>query len=149
VAYLAAGYVIFTRFFQTNLLRVVGLVLWLANPYLAEFLALSRGYGMSAALEAAAICFGALYLSSPDSPKRRTYLRGACVCAILVVWANFATLHFFGLARLGNVANPPDFQARFENLAPLRAPVGVFDCAAVDAHQSSGRFFLVWQQRLF
>ncbi len=96
VAYLAAGYVLLQRFFQTNLLRVIGGVLWLANPYLAEFLALSRGYGMSAALEAATICFGALYLSLPeDAPKRHTYLRLACISAMLVVWANFATLYFF------------------------------------------------------
>ena len=96
VAYLAAGYVLFQRFFQTNLLRIVGGVLWLANPYLAEFLALSRGYGMSAALEAVTICFGALYLSSADeSSRRHTYLRLACISAVLVVWANFATLYFY------------------------------------------------------
>ncbi|GAB4489683.1 MAG: hypothetical protein OHK0019_07610 [Saprospiraceae bacterium] len=94
VLYLLTGYVIFTKLLTTNLVRIVGVVLWLGNPYLAEFFALSRGYGISVATEAAAVCLGALYLKN-DTARKHFYLTIACVCAILSVWANFTALYFY------------------------------------------------------
>lgn len=94
--YLWCGYLLLSRFFQKNALRIIGLIVWVANPYLLEFFSLARGYGMSAALLSGAIVFGALFLQAGfDDPRRLKNLKAAFVFAALAVWANFTMLSFY------------------------------------------------------
>ena len=96
VFYLWCGYLLLSRFFQNNSLRIIGLVIWIANPYLLEFFGLARGYGMSAALESGAVVFGVLFLQAKhDDPLRLKNLKAAFIFAALAVWSNFSLLNFY------------------------------------------------------
>lgn len=93
--YLWVGLMFVFRYFQSNWTRTLACMVWVANPYAMEFFGLARGYGMSMALEALAIVSVARYY---DTDSRKTGLRWlaiATLCAILAVWANFATLNFY------------------------------------------------------
>ncbi len=94
--YLWCGYLLLSRFEKNNSLRIIGLVVWIANPYLLEFFGLARGYGMSAAFESGAIVFGALFLQAKyDDLLRLKNLKAAFIFAALSVWANFSLLNFY------------------------------------------------------
>jgi hypothetical protein len=95
IVYLGAGFVLLRLTLPSKWSRCLGMVIWIANPYLAEFFALSRGYGLCVAMEAAAICCAALYLHDDFQARRYRYLTAAMVFAALSVWANFAALHFY------------------------------------------------------
>ena len=71
--------------------RIFALVLLLGNPFLLEFFALARGYGLAAGLMLTAIYQASLFA---EWNERRYALR-AVVLAGLSVYANFTLLLFF------------------------------------------------------
>lgn len=95
--FLWVGLVFAFRYFNNNWARSLAGTIWVSNPYAMEFFGLSRGYGMSMALEAAAILCTASYFETPPEDKRRVWkwLILSNLSAILAVWANFATLNFY------------------------------------------------------
>jgi hypothetical protein len=95
-----------TQIFGTNLLSArlanlmagllftgagIGLVLWLANPYLAEFFSIGRGYGMSIGLMAVSVCFAWHFF---EKNRLRTFT-ASLVFAWLSVAANFTLLNYY------------------------------------------------------
>ncbi len=97
VFYLFLGYILVRQLFQKPLIQVCAFLIWLSNPYLAEFFSLARGYGMAATFEAAALVFGVLYFDflEKDPAKSRRFFRLACLSAALAVYSNFTVLYFF------------------------------------------------------
>lgn len=66
-------------------------LLFLSNPYLLDFFALSRGYGMSIALSAA----GASFLLSGFAQQNQRHIWLALLLSILASYANFTLLLFW------------------------------------------------------
>jgi hypothetical protein len=89
--YALAGRALFAQLLSTERARLAALVVWLANPYLAEFFALGRGYGMSTAFEALAMAAGYRYVAT----RRLPLLAAAGLAAVAAVWASFTVLPFF------------------------------------------------------
>lgn len=76
---------------STGWLRLVWFVLLLGNPFMAEFFALARGYGISIGLMMAALYYSWQYLQT----QRPIHLMRALIFAGLAVWANFTILNVY------------------------------------------------------
>ncbi|MCK6691742.1 MAG: hypothetical protein L6Q97_06515 [Thermoanaerobaculia bacterium] len=76
---------------STGWLRLLWFVLLLGNPFMAEFFALARGYGISIALMTVAVYFAWKYLEN----ARPKYLGVTLVFAGLSVMANFTILNVY------------------------------------------------------
>lgn len=100
---------------------LAGLVLFAANPYLMDYLSLSRGYGLAlAALTASLVCLMRWMACAVSDDTSSRHLRRALVLAVLAVAANFSTLSIL-LAIAGVVALRLPFLQRgphAERLAP-------------------------------
>jgi hypothetical protein len=86
-----AGVVVVLRRVEHRSIRVLGLSLAVANPYVLDFFSLARGYGLALALVVASA------MATFDFVQRPTTLTAlaAVACAALAVIANFATLDYF------------------------------------------------------
>lgn len=71
--------------------RFFGLVVLLGNPFVDEFFALARGYGLAVGLMLGAIWATWRYLEN----SRENYLKGSLLFGLLAVMANFTLLNFF------------------------------------------------------
>jgi hypothetical protein len=90
VVYAVATVVLLRRVERTSV-RVLGLALAIANPYVLDFFSLARGYGPALALVVTSALFTVYYVEWP----RVSAALGAVTCAALAVLANFATLDFY------------------------------------------------------
>lgn len=82
---------LFTLMFKTNTLVVAALLVLLCNPYLLDFFAVARGYGLSIAF-----MFWSLYqFYQYYHNKKYQYAITTLFAAALAVLANFTLLHFF------------------------------------------------------
>ena len=79
------------RFFKDDFVGLMFVAVMLGNPYMIEFFALARGYGLSIALMMTSIYFAANYVLA----NHRRSLSISLMFAILSVYAQFALLHFF------------------------------------------------------
>ncbi len=108
-----AGAWLTRRLFQNPWAIAAGLVFWLANPYLAEFFSVGRGYGMSIGLMTGSICFAFRYF------ERQSLFdfTAAMAVAWLAVSANFTLLNFYlclsGIFFLELLQNKPSNRARW------------------------------------
>lgn len=89
--YLWAGLAICGRLSEQSWVRVFGAVVLLGNPFLAEFFALARGYGLAIGLMMMALYHTWRFLENNAARQLRT----AFVFAGLAVYANFTLLLFF------------------------------------------------------
>jgi hypothetical protein len=91
------------RFIADNWLSLMFLSVMCCNPYLLDFFALIRGYGLSIGLMMASIYYAARFLlanPSENTPPRvlnswRGLMLTSILFSILSVYAQFATLHFY------------------------------------------------------
>ena len=90
------------RYIADNWLSLMFLSVMCCNPYLLDFFALIRGYGLSIGLMMASIYYAARFLldnSEVDNPPRVLnswrILGVSLGFSILSVYAQFATLHFY------------------------------------------------------
>lgn len=87
-----AGALAIARLIGSNgWLRLIGFVVFLGNPFMAEFFALARGYGISIGLMMASIYFTLQYLEH----NRLWDLKATLLLAGLAVLANFTVLNFY------------------------------------------------------
>ena len=91
--YVGVGIAFARRLFSDAWSGLALLLLWLGNPYLAEFFAIGRGYGLSIGLMAFSIWHGWRWLQQPESALRP--LLGALAGAWLAVAANFTLLSYY------------------------------------------------------
>lgn len=89
--YVGAGIWLVKTLFGSGWARAAGLILWLCNPYMAEFFSIGRGYGLSIGLMALATCLAYRFLQA-ERPK---HLAGAMAAAWLGVAASFTLLSFY------------------------------------------------------
>ena len=71
-------------------IRVLGLLLGLANPYVLDFFSLARGYGLALAAVAVSVVFTLGYVERP----RPLAAAAATAFGAIAVLANFATLTY-------------------------------------------------------
>jgi hypothetical protein len=90
VVYVVAMAVLLRRV-ERRSIRVLGLSLAIANPYVLDFFSIARGYGLALALVAASALFTLAFVERPTVAAALA----AVVCAAFAVMANFATLTFF------------------------------------------------------
>lgn len=96
--YLGAGYALVRRYLPNLYLAIPTWLIWIGNPYLADFQGLCRGYGLSVALESAAIWAVVATLEQrgrQTGAAARVYLAIGIITAALAAWTNFVALHFF------------------------------------------------------
>ncbi|MCF8245199.1 MAG: glycosyltransferase family 39 protein [Saprospiraceae bacterium] len=86
-----AGVWLVRRLFSHPITRVAGLFVWLANPYLAEFFSIGRGYGMSIGLMAFSICHAFRFF---EKQTGKAFLL-SLMSAWLAVAASFTLLNFY------------------------------------------------------
>ncbi len=79
------------RFFKDDFVGLMFVAVMLGNPYMLEFFALARGYGLSIALMMTSIYFAANYVLA----NHQRSLSISLMFAILSVYAQFALLHFY------------------------------------------------------
>ena len=79
------------RYIWGNWQSLMFIVVMTCNPYLLDFFALIRGYGLSIGLMMASIYFAARFLLD----NHRKSLIISVLLSILSVYAQFATLHFY------------------------------------------------------
>jgi hypothetical protein len=79
------------RYIAVNWVSLMFLSVMCCNPYLVDFFALIRGYGLSIGLMMASIYYTARYLLDNQSKS----LPLSILLSILSVYAQFATLHFY------------------------------------------------------
>jgi hypothetical protein len=81
------------RFFSDSWMALLFIVAMLGNPYLIDFFSLARGYGLSIGLMMPSIYYAAIYI---ESRRTAAYpLPLSIFFAILSVYAQFASLHFY------------------------------------------------------
>lgn len=83
--------VVLLRRVERRSIRVLGLALAVANPYVLDFFSLARGYALAVALVVASAVATFAFV---ERPRARTAL-AASVCAALAVLANYATLDYY------------------------------------------------------
>lgn len=93
--YLVFGYGLCRRL-PKAWMHLAAFVILIANPYLLDFFALARGYGLSIGTMIASLYFLLTYLKMPGG----RYLLGFHLFGILSVMSNFALLNFY-VAALG------------------------------------------------
>lgn len=106
--------------------RIFALLLLLGNPFLLEFFALARGYGLAAGLLLAAVYQASLFAEWNE----QRYVLRAVVFAGLAVYANFTLLLFFApfvalLFFLSAQANR-GWKAFWETNRPALKALGIF-----------------------
>ena len=79
------------RIGPTGFLKVLSLIVLLGNPFIAEFFALARGYGMAIGLQMTALYFSWRFVEN----RRPAHLALAVFTAGLAVWASFTVLYFY------------------------------------------------------
>ncbi|MBK7936793.1 MAG: TonB-dependent receptor [Lewinellaceae bacterium] len=89
--YLWAANMLSKRFSEQSRVRLFAFVALLGNPYVLEFFALARGYGLGAGLMLVALWQTWLFLE--ENSDRR--MRNAVLAAGLAVYANFTLVLFF------------------------------------------------------
>jgi hypothetical protein len=90
VVYVVALVVLLRRV-QRRSIRVLGLSLAVANPYVLDFFSLARGYGLALALVVVSVLFTVDYVERP----RISAALAAVLSAALAVLANFVTITYF------------------------------------------------------
>ncbi len=110
--YLGFGYSLVRALTRSRSGQWLGLGLLLFNPYLLEFFALARGYGLGLGFMLAATAMGYRFLKG----QRMGDLAGGAVFSLLAVWSNLTQLNFF-VAWIGGLnlymwANWPTFGQR-------------------------------------
>ncbi len=83
--------VVLLRRVKRRSIRVLGLSLAVANPYVLDFFSLARGYGLALALVVVSVLFTLAYVERP----RISAALAAVVSAAVAVLANFATITYF------------------------------------------------------
>ena len=97
------------------------IVVMICNPYLLDFFALARGYGLAIGLMMGSIYFAARYLLDGNSKS----LPLSILMAILSVYAQFAMLHFYlGLNLLLVVFQLIHYSSN-KNIKPLLYGLGI------------------------
>ena len=82
---------LFTLMFKTRILVIAALLVLLCNPYLLDFFAVARGYGLSIAF-----MFWSLYqFYQYYNNKKFQYAVTTLIAAAFAVLANFTLLHYF------------------------------------------------------
>lgn len=89
--YLGFGYSLVRPLAHRRSGHWLGLGLLLFNPYLLEFFALARGYGLGIGFMVAAAAMGFWFLEH----RRLGYLAGSAAFALLAVYSNLTQLNFF------------------------------------------------------
>jgi len=89
--YLGASMLMARRISQTGWVRVLILLLLLGNPFMLEFFALGRGYGLAIGFMSIAIWQSWLFADRNE----RKYASRAAIFAGLAVYANFTLLIFY------------------------------------------------------
>jgi hypothetical protein len=79
------------RYISDNWVSLMFIAVMCCNPYLLDFFALIRGYGISIGLMMGSIYFAARYLLDNDTKG----LIISVLLSVLSVYAQFATLHFY------------------------------------------------------
>lgn len=104
-------------------MRIFGYVILLGNPFMAEFFALGRGYGLSIGLMMPAIYFTWKYTARIHLPD----LLAALALGGLAVWANFTVLNFYlpMVLLLFLIIWQQDKPERRKNMAILAAGVSI------------------------
>lgn len=92
--YLAACYLIVRRL-QSRWLAFFGFLLLNLNPYLLEYFALSRGYGISIAFLMMAVYCLIEFVTHADAGEARSWLTWCLGLGVLAVLANFSTLNAY------------------------------------------------------
>jgi hypothetical protein len=87
----ALALVVVLRRVELLSVRVLGLFLGVANPYVLDFFSLARGYGLALAAVAVSVMFTLGYVERP----RLVGAAAAASCGAIAVLANFATLTYF------------------------------------------------------
>lgn len=92
IAYLAAGFLLLRRF-QDTFIRTAGLALLILNPFVLDFQALARGYGLGCTFVLWSLYF--FTRAAPDAPAHRQDVPRALWCAWLSVLCNLSFLVFY------------------------------------------------------
>ena len=79
------------KYISEDWVSLMFIVVMICNPYLLDFFALARGYGLAIGLMMGSIYFAARYLLDGNSKS----LPLSILMAILSVYAQFAMLHFY------------------------------------------------------
>jgi hypothetical protein len=112
VLYFYAVYRFSLRYIADNWLSLMFVCVLCCNPYLLDFFALIRGYGLSIGLMMGSIYCTARYIMDNDFKSLPLSLG----LAILAVYAQFATLHYFlGLSLLLIIKHLHDFFTEKKN----------------------------------
>jgi hypothetical protein len=148
----AIGYawaaVVFSARVERRLISLAGLVLLVTNPYVLEYLALSRGYGLALSLIFCAVCVLVTWWERPSAtPSARRRLGLAASLAGLAVVANFGVFPAFpaivvlaGLRLAMEARRSPDRDAA-ETASLMRLSPGVVTVWVVVALVFSGLVF--------
>jgi hypothetical protein len=91
--YFYCSYRFSKKYITDDALSVMFLTVMCCNPYLLDFFALARGYGLSIGLMMVSIYFGANVVFQKASTKYDLPI--SILAAILSVYAQFASLHFY------------------------------------------------------
>jgi hypothetical protein len=91
--YFYCSYHFSKKYITDDGLSAMFLTVMCCNPYLLDFFALARGYGLSIGLEMVSVYAAANFIFQKETPKWTLPLSMAA--AVLSVYAQFATLHFY------------------------------------------------------
>lgn len=91
ILYFYALYQFSRRFITHDWVSLLFVILLCCNPYLLDFFALTRGYGLSVGLMMMSVYSAARFIFTAN----RQSLPLSICCAVLAVYAQFATLHFY------------------------------------------------------
>lgn len=91
ILFYTAAVRLFTMMFKNRIWVIVALLVLLCNPYLLDFFAVARGYGLSIAF-----MFWSLYqFFQYYNTKKNQFAVTTLIAAALAVLANFTLLHFY------------------------------------------------------
>ncbi|MCB0531267.1 MAG: hypothetical protein H6574_00615 [Lewinellaceae bacterium] len=91
VFYTLSAFALARRIGPNDFLKILSLVVLLGNPFMSEFFALARGYGMAIGLQMTAMYFSWQFVGN----RRSGHLAMAVLTAGLAVWASFTVLYFY------------------------------------------------------
>jgi hypothetical protein len=148
----AIGYVwcavVFCARIERRLIGLAGLVLLVTNPYVLEYLALSRGYGLALSSTFCAVCLLISWWDRPSAtPSARRRLGLSTALAGLAVVANFGVLSAFVAlvvlagVRLAIAMRRSSDTVVGENASSMRLSSGVVTAWVIVALAFSGLVF--------
>ncbi|MBP7274111.1 MAG: hypothetical protein KA974_09725 [Saprospiraceae bacterium] len=94
LSFLLYGYIVFRfaeKFIDNTVECIALMAIMVGSPYLLDFFACARGYGMTVSLIMVSMYYGALYITN----NRYKNLVLCLFAAILCVYAQFGSLHYF------------------------------------------------------